>query len=87
MYLFPTTEYDFGYINRTIPIFAGGLFVPELLPLEAYEDGLSEELEGFVLLVYVDESGLDERDMGFVNVTRSTFLMRINQSGNNSRST
>ena len=81
---FSAAGYDFRDIDTTLRIYAGGFFVPELLPLRVYEDGLSEEVEGFVLVVYVNETGLDERDVGFVNVSSYVYLIRINQSGTRS---
>jgi hypothetical protein len=49
--------------------------------LDAYLDGLAEELEGFVLYLDVVESELDPRDVGLVNLSRSVYLVVINQSG------
>ena len=81
--LFPfLTVYDYRTIDRTIPLTAGS---PEYsnyeLTLDAYLDGLAEELEGFVLYLDVMESELDPRDVGQVSLSRSVYLVVINQSG------
>ena len=52
-----------------------------MLTFDAYLDGLAEELEGFVLYLDVMESELDPRDVGQVNLSRSVYLVVINQSG------
>ena len=76
------TVYDYRTIDRTIFLIAGS---PENsnyeLTLDAYLDGLAEELEGFVLYLDVIESELDPRDVGQVNLSRSVYLVVINQSG------
>ena len=76
------TVYDYRTIDRTISLTAGS---PEYsnyeLTLDAYLDGLAEELEGFVLYLDVIESELDPRDVGQVSLSRSVYLVVINQSG------
>ena len=76
------TVYDYRTIDRTISLTAGS---PEYsyyeLTLDADLDGLAEELEGFVLYLNVMESELDPRDVGQVNLSRSVYLVVINQSG------
>ena len=50
--------------------------------LDAFEDGLSEDVEGFIIyLQLLDEPELDARDVGQVNISRAVYLVRINQSG------
>ena len=51
------------------------------LTLNAYQDGEAEQLEGFILYLEIDESELDPRDVGNVSLSRSAYLVRINQSG------
>ena len=68
-------------MDTTLPGLAGGFFIPSYLSLEAYQDGIAERSEGFVLLLEIDESELDPRDMGNVSLSRSVYLVRINQSG------
>lgn len=51
------------------------------LSLNAYQDGEAEQLEGFILFLEIEESELDPRDVGNVSVSRSAYLIRINQSG------
>ena len=51
------------------------------LTFDAYLDGLAEELEGFVLYLEVMESELDPRDVGQITLSRSVYLVVINQSG------
>ena len=58
-----------------------GLPYPEGIHLSAYEDGVAEESEGFVLYLDLVESELDPRDVGLVNISRNTYLIRINESG------
>ena len=47
----------------------------------AFQDGLAEVQEGFVIYLDILESELDPRDVGQVNVSRSLYFVRINQSG------
>ena len=67
-------------MNTTLPGLAGGSFSPPSLSLNAYQDGVAEESEGFVLYLEIVESELDPRDVGSVSVSRSAYLIRINQS-------
>ena len=78
--IFNFTVYDYRSINRTISPTAGSLEYYDIT-LDAYLDGLPEELEGFVLYLDVIESELDPRDVGQVNLSRSVYLVVINQSG------
>ena len=59
----------------------GGLVYPRVILLNAYEDGVPEEAEGFVLYVDLLESELNSRDVGQVNLSRNAYLVRINESG------
>ena len=59
----------------------GGIFYPERTRLSAYEDGIAEDPEGFVLYLDLLESKLDPRDVGLVNISRNAYLVRINESG------
>ena len=68
-------------MDTTLPGLAGGFFIPPYLSLEAYQDGIAEQSEGLVLLLEIDESKLDPRDVGNVSLSRSVYLVRINQSG------
>ena len=68
-------------MDTTLSGQAGGNFTPPYLSLEAYQDGIAEQSEGFVLLLAIDESELDPRDVGSVSLSRSVYLVRINQSG------
>ena len=67
-------------MNTTLPGLAGGSFSPPSLSLNAYQDGVAEESEGFILYLEIVESELDPRDVGSVSVSRSAYLIRINQS-------
>jgi hypothetical protein len=79
--LFPfLTAYDYRTIDTTVSLTAGSSENYELT-FDAYLDGLAEELEGFVLYLDVVESELDPRDVGLVNLSRSVYLVVINQSG------
>ena len=75
-------EYDYKEVDVTLPGLAGGIFEPPELYLDAYQDGITEQSEGFVLLLEIEESELDPRDVGSVSLSRSVYLVRINQSGN-----
>ena len=68
-------------MDTTLSGQAGDMFSPPELYLEAYQDGIAEQLEGFVLLLEINESELDPRDVGNVSLSRSVYLVRINQSG------
>ena len=73
--------YDYESINTTLSVYAGGFVAPGYINLNAYSDGIEEELEGFVIILRLLESDLDPRDVGLVNISRSIYLVRINQSG------
>ena len=73
--------YDYEAVDTTLSGLAGGFFLAPLLSLNAYQDGLAEQLEGFVLLLEIVQSELDARDVGNVSLSRSAYLVRINQSG------
>ena len=55
--------------------------LPPPLDIFAYIDGLAEETEGLVVYLELVESELDARDVGQVELERSTYLIRINPSG------
>ena len=73
--------YDYEEVDTTLSGLAGGFFAPPSLSLNAYQDGVAEQLEGFVLLLEIVQSELDGRDVGNVSLSRSAYLVRINQSG------
>ena len=73
--------YDYKEVDTTLPGVAGGFVFPPTLSLDAYQDGINEQSEGFVLLLEIVESELDPRDVGNVSLSRSVYLVRINQSG------
>ena len=73
--------FDYESINSTLSVFAGGTFAPVYVNLNAYEDGSAEEVEGFVIVLSLLDTELDSRDVGQVNISRSIYLIRINQSG------
>ena len=54
---------------------------PNFFPLAAFPDGIPEQMEGFVLFLEIIESELDPRDVGNVSLSRSAYLVRINDSG------
>ena len=68
-------------MDATLSGLAGGFIFPPTLSLDAYQDGVAEQSEGFVLLLEIEESELDPRDVGNVSLSRSVYLVRINQSG------
>ena len=75
-------EYDFNAIDTVLSVFAGGSIVLNpYVAIQAFQDGLAEEQEGFVIYLDILESDLDPRDVGQVNVSRSLYFVRINQSG------
>ena len=78
--MFFLTVYDYRTIDTTISPTAGSPNMYELT-FDAYLDGLAEELEGFVLYLEVMESELDPRDVGQITLSRSVYLIVINQSG------
>lgn len=73
--------YDYEAVNTTLSGLAGGFIIPSYLSLAAYQDGIAEQFEGFVLYLEIVQSELDPRDMGNVSLSRSAYLVRINQSG------
>ena len=82
MYCF-ATEYDYQTVSRTYSVLAGGFIAPVFFGIEIYQEGVAENLEGFVLFLEIAESELDQRDIGNVSLSRSTYLLRINQTGKN----
>jgi hypothetical protein len=68
-------------VDTTISGIAGDIVISPSLTLDAYQDGEAEQSEGFVLLLEIEESELDPRDVGNVSLSRSVYLVRINQSG------
>ena len=81
-YIFVHTAFDYEAVNTTMDGLAGGFFdLPPSLILNAYQDGEAEQLEGFVIYLEILESELNQRDVGNVSLSRSAYLIRINQSG------
>ena len=74
--------YDHSDINETKRVYAGGFVVAPFVLLETFSDGISEQTEGSVLFLEIIESELDPRDVGNVSLSRSAYLVRINDSGN-----
>ena len=73
--------FDYEGVDTTIYSYAGGIFFPPSLTLNAYQDGEAEQLEGFILYLEIVESELDPRDVGNASLSRPAYLVRINQSG------
>lgn len=73
--------YDYLAINTTDNAYAGGFVSPNLYLLAAFLDGIPEQMEGFVFFLEIVESELDPRDVGNVSLSRSAYLVRINDSG------
>ena len=78
---FTYAAFDYKAVDTTISGYAGGNFSSPSLTLNAYQDGETEQLEGFILYLTIKESELDPRDVGNVSLSRSAYLVRINQSG------
>ena len=75
------TAYDYRAIDITADFYAGGFGGPTLYFFGAYSDGIPEQREGLVLLLEIVESELDPRDVGNVSLSRSAYLVRINDTG------
>ena len=76
-----SAEYDFKAIDTTFTLYAGGSILSRpYITLEAYQDGISEQVEGFSIFLEIEESGLDPRDVGQVSISRIHSFVRINQS-------
>ena len=57
---------------------AGAPVAPVIFGIVARGDSLSEETEGFIVFLEIDENiNLDERDVGMVDLVRDTYLVRI----------
>ncbi len=65
----------------TANVYAGGFVGPNFYFFGAYSDGTPEPREGLVFLLEIVESELDPRDVGNVSLSRSAYLVRINDSG------
>ena len=74
----PLAEYDYRPYDMTLNLTVG---VNQYFFIEPYADGVPEDLEGFVLFVELLESELDSRDVGYVTLPRSTYIVRINDTG------
>ena len=74
-------EFDYEEVDTTLRGLTDANFFLPSLSLNAYQDGEAEQLEGFILFLEIEESELDPRDVGNVSVSRSAYLIRINQSG------
>jgi hypothetical protein len=59
----------------------GNLGVDYLLFIPIYDDGIAEGVEGLVLFFEVLESELDQRDVDYVNLSRTAYLIMIHPSG------
>lgn len=70
--------YDYSPINITQEVYAGDSILPTFFFLEPFVDGIAEGTEGFVLFLQIIESELDPRDVGNVSLSRSAYLIRIN---------
>ena len=77
----PHAEFDYEEVDTTLHGLTDAIFSLPSLSLNAYQDGEAEQLEGFILFLEIEESELDPRDVGNVSVSRSAYLIRINQSG------
>jgi hypothetical protein len=73
--------FDYETVDTTISGITGDVVISPSLTLDAYQDGEAEQSEGFVLYLEIIDSELDPRDVGNVSVSRSAYLVRINQSG------
>ena len=76
--------YDYNNSVQLIPFPAGlppSQIFTQYYSLPVYEDGLDENVEGFVLYLDVSESEVDTRDVGQVDLNRVALLVTINQSG------
>ena len=77
-------DYDSTVSDIAVAFFVGGSVAPPpRVGVSIHDDGVAEEVEGLVVLLEVVESELDERDVGQVDLIRSTYLGRINPSGMN----
>ena len=56
---------------------AGAPLPPAIFQIIAIPDSLSEDTEGFIVYLELNESALDERDVGQVTLLRDAYLIRI----------
>ena len=78
------TEYDYSFEedeNAVVTHPGGNAGVAQLYFIPIYDDGIAEDVEGLVLFLELFESELDPRDVGFINLPRSAYLIIINPSG------
>ena len=59
----------------------GYLGTAVVFPFPIYDDGIAEDVEGLVLSLEVLGSELDPRDVDFVNLPRSAYIITIYPSG------
>ena len=74
-------ETDFGAFSMRYAVRAGLPLPPQAVEILTLPDSSPEGTEGFIVFVEVQESELDERDVGQVELIRSAYLIRINPSG------
>ena len=74
-------EYDYQHLNQTLSVSGLGFGEDDrFFFIETYGDGLTESIEGLILFLEIQESGLDPRDVGNVSLSRSAYLLRIKQT-------
>ena len=59
---------------------AGAPLPPQTIQITTFADSLPEDAEGAILVLSFEESELDERDVGQVQLVRDSYLVRINES-------
>ena len=79
---FAEYDYPFGLhesfaVNHSKGVVGTAVAFPFLI----YDDGIAEDVEGLVLSLEVLGSELDPRDVDFVNLPRSAYIITIYPSG------
>ena len=76
---FYTIGSDFGFFSTRYVVQAGAPLPPQMVQIFTFEDTLPENTEGFIAFLELQESELDARDIGQVELVRSAYLVRINE--------
>ena len=79
--LYMCAEYDHGIVAVILGSKIPYSLCTESLVIPIYDDGIDEDVEGLILFLDVMESQLDPRDVGYINVSRSAYLITIYPSG------
>ena len=77
----PCADLDFNATTLRLELNAELVTISANISIPVYSDGVPEQVEGFAVLLGVREGDLDDRDVGFVNVTSPILVVRLEEGG------